>query len=329
MILPDTIEVIKNDAFRHCENLEEISIPNSIKEVQSGAFKRCDKLKQTLYSHGLYIGNPENPYLILRTNKNTGCGNLTVEVHPETKFILDTAFSVCRENGSVGFGHFDNIKQLILHNNLVFIDDNAFYGSWCPLYIQTICIDSIEWLCRCGIMLPGRLQEKLIVGGKDTDGMVVIPASVTDIPQWCFHKCNFIKRVSFEGNISSIGYGAFAHCDNLMEVHFPPQIGRIEAAAFAHCPDLNCIDFYEVEKIDSCAFELCEKDYRRESWERKIFAPDEAGLKEIVFHNHVGEIFHKAFLGNLNLKTIKGTENIENIEGDPFVGTPFETKAAE
>lgn len=69
VILPDTIEVIKADAFSCCENLEEISIPNTIETVESGAFKRCDKLKQAMYSHGLYIGNSENPYLILRTNK--------------------------------------------------------------------------------------------------------------------------------------------------------------------------------------------------------------------------------------------------------------------
>ena len=36
---------------------------------------------------------------------------------------------------------------------------------------------------------------------------------------------------------------------------------------------------------------------------------------------------NNAFSYNAMLETVTGTENIEDIEGDPFVGTPFETNA--
>jgi uncharacterized protein YrzB (UPF0473 family) len=166
----------------------------------------------------------------------------------------------------------------------------------------------------------------LLVGEKNTDGTIIIPASVANIPRGCFREYDCIKKVCFEGNIMSIGCGAFAHCENLMEIHFPPKVGHIEEYAFAHCPDLNHVDFYEVEKIGSHAFELCESDYHRRSWERKKVDPSKAGLKQIFFHNHIGEICDQAFAGNLNLQSINGLESVEGLEGDPFIGTPFEKK---
>ena len=323
VILPNTIEVIKSDAFRFCENLEEISIPNTIKEVQSGAFKRCDKLKQTLFSHGLYIGNAENPYLILRTNTKEYPKNLVVEVHPKTKFILDTVFTPCRENGSVGFAEVKNIQKLILHDHLIFIDDNAFSTSWVPMYIPTLCIDSIEWLCKSKVKLPGRLQENFIVDGKETNGTLTIPSTVTDIPYGCFRGYHFIKKVCFEGNISTIGSYAFAKCKNLKEIHFPPQIECIDNSAFSGCPNLNEVNFYKIEKIANHAFELDETDYHRPSWNPPKIDPHKAGLNKITFHNDVGEICDQSFTGNLNLKTINGLEKAKKIVGDPFGGTPF------
>ena len=52
-------------------------------------------------------------------------------------------------------------------------------------------------------------------------------------------------------------------------------------------------------------------------------------LRELIFNGRVGTIKGRAFSNNAMLETVTGMENVENIEGDPFVGTPFETKAVE
>ena len=323
VILPDTIEVIKADAFRMSLNLEDISIPSTIKEVQTGAFKRCEKLNHSLYCYGLYIGNSENPYLILRTNIRANRRDLVVEVHKQTKFILDTAFSIGRDNHSVGFADSEYVQQLTLHDNLIYIDPNAFGSSDIPV----VGIDSLEWLFKYEKKLPGRGKRKLIVGGKENDGTIVIPASVTEIPQNCFSGYTFVKAVHFEGDISTIGPCAFANCIKLEEIHFPQKIGIIGASAFAGCPNLNHVDFYEVEKIEGYAFGLGESEDTSHwfaYWEKTKIDPDVAGINSITFHNRVGEISHQAFADNLNLKTVNGLENVEEIKGDPFIGTPFE-----
>lgn len=320
VILPETIEVIKAEAFKLCVHLEEISIPSTVKEVQTGAFRRCDKLKQTLFHYGLYIGNSENPYLILRTNIRVGHGDLVVQVHPKTKFVMDTAFSVCRDNHSTGLAYFENTKQLTLHDNLVYIDSNAFEGG-----VPFICIDSIEWLCKYGKKLPGYYHRRLTVGGKETDGTIVIPASVTDIPEGCFSGYDFVHVLKFEGDISTIGSYAFANCKNLKEIHFPQKVGTIGESAFAKCPNLNNVDFHEIEKIGQHAFglgELKEIGYRPAWWEKPKIAPSTAGLHTITFHKRIGKICDQAFKDNMHLQSLTGLENVEKLEGDPFAGTP-------
>ena len=67
----------------------------------------------------------------------------------------------------------------------------------------------------------------------------------------------------------------------------------------------------------------------RPSWPGKEMKPRSDGLREVIFRNRVGTLCNNAFSYNAMLETVTGMENVENIEGDPFVGTPFETKATE
>ena len=325
VILPNTIERIGSNAFGCCKNLENVSIPNSIKGVSYDAFERCENLKHTLFSYGLYLGNVENPFLILHKNdravKSDEGEELVVEVHPETKIVLSSTFN----HYSPDSAQYDKVDKLILHDNLEHIDGGAFsFGFYGFDYakIKTICVDSMEGLCKAGSMIPGAAKT-LIVDGEVIGDTIIIPASVTKITSQCFYKFDSLKTVHFEGNISEIEYGAFENCQNLKEVYFPHKVGHIHCDAFSKCPSLKKIEFFEVEEIDSFAFEL--EIY----YPGAKIVPSKTGLREVVFHNRVGRIGYRAFGDNSLLKTVVGLENVENIEGDPFVGTPFETKVAE
>jgi hypothetical protein len=98
-------------------------------------------------------------------------------------------------------------------------------------------------------------------------------------------------------------------------------VGTVDMLAFLDCPSLRKVEFFEVEKIDSSAFEL----------ERMVFPslseePKAKGLEEIIFHARVGVLCSRAFSNNADLQTVIGMENVETIEGDPFTGTPLENK---
>ncbi len=325
VILPNTIERIGGNAFGSCRNLENLSIPSSIKSVSYDAFEKCKNLKHTLFSYGLYLGNAENPFLILHKNdraiKTDEGEELVVEVHPDTRFVLSSTFNSFSQDSAP----YDKIDKLILHDKLECIDGGAFsFGFYGFDYakINTICMDSMEGLCNGGSKIPGAAKT-LIIGGELIGETITIPASVTKITSQCFYMFDSVKTVRFEGNISEIGYGAFENCKNLKEVIFPQKVGTIGLEAFSKCPSLAKIEFFEVEKIENYAFEL--EIY----YPGAKIVPSKTGLREVVFHNRVGTIGYRAFGDNAMLESVVGIENVEQIEGDPFAGTPFEKKTTE
>ena len=110
LIIPEGVTTIGNDAFLEA-NIENIEIPNSITTVK-GAFLNCP-VKSTKYSNAEYLGNKENPYLVLFHGWNT----TSCEVHPNTKVIADEAFYGC-----------DELTAVVMHDGVKSIGENAFRG---------------------------------------------------------------------------------------------------------------------------------------------------------------------------------------------------------
>lgn len=323
VILPDSVQRIGSEAFGGCRNLENIHIPNGIKSVAYDAFESCKKLNYASYCYGRYLGNAENPFLVLHTNeravKTSEDEELVVEIHPETRFILSSTFN----NFSRDSAPYDKIDKLILHDKLESIDGGAFsmgFYGFDYAKIETISVDSMECLCRACSKIPGAAKT-LIVGGEVIYDTVTIPANITKITAQCFHMFNSMKTLRFEGNISEIESGAFSQCKNLREIYFPQKVGRIGCEAFHRCPSLEKVEFFEVEEIGTQAFEL-EIYYPGAKIE-----PGKNGLREVIFHNRVGAVGHRAFGDNAMLGNVVGIENVEYIEEDAFAGTPFENKA--
>ena len=122
-VLPESVRKIHKEAFACCEDLEQVVIPNDIDSVTADAFAGCQKLHHARFCHGLYLGNPENPYLILHKNEAGGDPDgIVVEVHPETRLVLETAFN----RMSKEYVPFPAIRRLILHDKLITIDFHAF-----------------------------------------------------------------------------------------------------------------------------------------------------------------------------------------------------------
>ena len=326
VILPDSIEWIGPAAFGGCKELETISIPDSVVSVWHDTFDGCKNLKHTSFCYGCYLGNPENPFMILhkneKANKPADGSELVVEVHPETKFILTSTFN----SFSPDSAPYDKIDKLILHDKLESIDGGAFSMGFLGFdysKVQTICVDSMEGLCRFGKNIP-LLAKTLIVGGEPLGDTITIPAGVTKITRQCFNKLDSVKTVRFEGDISEIEGEAFCDCKNLREVYFPQKVGRIGLHAFSGCPALEKVELYEVEEIELGAFELV-----RQSWPGQKVELRKDGLRELVFNGRVGTIKERAFSNNAMLETVKGLENVESMESDSFCGTPFEKLAIE
>ena len=113
VVIPDGVTMISDFAFSDCTNLVDISIPNSVIRIGSKVFNNCSKINYNEYDNAQYIGNEDNPYLVLvkAVNKNINSCN----INEFTKVISHSAFLDCK-----------SLRTVTIPNGLKNIENCAF-----------------------------------------------------------------------------------------------------------------------------------------------------------------------------------------------------------
>ena len=213
--IPDGVTSIGNRAFFGCSELTTISIPDSVKSVGLEAFKHTQLLYND-YDNAYYLGNENNPYVVLMKPMNTLIGSCVI--HSRTKAIAEEAFKGCVEltsitipDGVTSIGNFafedcEELTSVIIPDGVTSIGDFAFWG------------------CR-GLT------------------SITIPDSVTSIGSGAFSRCFGLTSVTIPDSVTSIGNFAFEDCDGLTSVTIPNSVTSIEDYAFRGCTGLTSITF--------------------------------------------------------------------------------------
>ena len=89
LIIGDNVETIPDYAFYRCRSITSVTIPSTIKKIGESAFGGCRNIQCSQYDNALYIGNEENPYLVLVSGIE-GCTEC--EVNTNCKHINNKAF---------------------------------------------------------------------------------------------------------------------------------------------------------------------------------------------------------------------------------------------
>ena len=80
VVIPDTVVVIGDEAFRQCKGLETITIPKSVKIIEAEAFCGCSNLKNVIYNGSMIEWNF---ILIGGRNEYLTSANIKYEVDSE------------------------------------------------------------------------------------------------------------------------------------------------------------------------------------------------------------------------------------------------------
>ena len=99
---------IGENAFNGCESITKVNILQAVDGVGIGAFNGCSSLRYYVNDNAYYIGNSNNPYLVLVKSK--GKDLVTCTVRSTTEIIADGAFSSCTKLASIGIT--DNVKYI-------------------------------------------------------------------------------------------------------------------------------------------------------------------------------------------------------------------------
>ena len=299
---PDSVEVIAGGAFSACDNLKKIVFGDSVKTIESMAIVYCNQLKNisigngvteisdyafyfstainyNKYANACYLGNSDNPYVLLFKAQDQGITDCTV--NENTKLIYASAFSGCHSLKSIVipngitkivdtmFMNCSSLESVTIPESVTEIGHSAFSGcsslTSVKLPAGLTCIgDSAFYNCQSlkSIDIPESVTEigKNAFSGCSSLTSVKLPAGLTCIGDSAFYNCQSLKSIDIPESVTEIGKNAFSGCSSLTSVKLPAGLTCIGDSAFYNCQSLKSIDIPEsVTEIGNGAFSRCNK----------------------------------------------------------------------
>ena len=239
--IPDSVIAIEEEAFFRCEKLTDISIPNSVTSIKYEAFNQCYALPYTEYGNAKYIGNVDNPYLVLveLVEESTTCS-----IHKDTRFLTDYFVDAKITNFTVDE---NNAYFTSIDGNLYSKDENVLIRYATAKTDSTFKIpNSVTTIGHSAFYYAHGLTS------------VTIPDSVTYIDAFAFRYCDHLTSLSLPNSVTYIGENAFSYCSSLPNIILPNSLTYIGEDAFDNCRSLPNVTIpASVTYIGNGAFQSC------------------------------------------------------------------------
>lgn len=266
--------LIKDEAFRGCQNLSVSTIPadtlvavsafsesgatdviiEDISKVCNRVFADCKSLKK------LTINVADRPTSVSSALVK-GCKNLqTVVFTGRTKNLTVIEAAAFKET--------KNLNTISLPDTIKTISKEAFYDS------------GIE-----NIHLPENLRQigTMAFAGSGLKD-IVIPNKIKKLGDYAFYNCIELTAVTLPESVTKIPSGIFEDCCSLKTVNVP-NVDTICDHAFYGCKNLETFDFSKLQSLDLMAFAY-------------------TGIREAVFSDKFSQLGISAFHHCKNLQTV-------------------------
>ena len=189
MVIPEGVEMIFDDCFLECGDLEYVSLPSTINYIGEHAFALCRKLMKIEMHEGI---EHIDPYAF------KSIGSIEEIVIPESVRSIGE-YALC-----------DNrfLHTAILPNRLAVIVNNVFED--CNR------LSDVRWTSELAMIF----QEAFKSCGFTT---LALPCKLEAIGNEAFFGNRSLTKLILPESLESIGNAAFAGCENLSEVYCPRQ----------------------------------------------------------------------------------------------------------
>ena len=170
------------------------------------AFYGCS-LEYNEYDNALYLGNSNNPYLVLVKAKETSI--LSCKINNTTKIICNNAFVDC-----------SGLTSITIPDSVTSIDETAF--QYCNRLANIYITDLYAWCNISGLrnLMEEGLSDKKLYLNNELITDLVIPESITSISEDVFRGCSELTSITIPNSVTSIGWDAFYGCSDLKTVYY-------------------------------------------------------------------------------------------------------------
>lgn len=239
VVLPDTVTVIREEAFNHCLFLASIDLSSKLKEIRWDAFRGCKELWSIWLPDSLEYMEPAFE----------GCHKLKKvrflgTRHQITRTWKTRSSSKCTTYmGPVPYSP-DYMAELFHRTSDKEEPEILFDSPWFTI--------------TDGVMF-NRDRTELIWCDRWKKGSYTVPSTVVRIGERAFADCENLTQISISHPGTVIEKRAFFCCRKLEQVVFQGSgsVKSIGDHAFQGCEKLRNIELAEAESIGECAFYAC------------------------------------------------------------------------
>ena len=218
LVIPNTVNTIRNYAFYGCSALTSITIPNSVTSIGSSAFDRCSSLSSvTIPNSVTSIGSWAFCY----------CRSLTsITIGNSVKSIRDRAFSCC-----------SSLTSITIPNSVTKIGDYAFEA--CSGLTSITIGNGVTSIGYNAFRSCSSLTS------------ITIGNSVKSIGHAAFSSCSSLTSITIGNSVTSIGSDAFVGCSSLTIVICKAiLVPSTRYDVFAEVPISSAVLYVPDESVD-------------------------------------------------------------------------------
>lgn len=251
--LPDSVTVIRDQAFFGCSQLRKMNIPRKLAvfELEHSPFPSSFSELYGSSEHfttedGILYNSDRTEALLCFSNRD--------------KIILPSTVRIIAQQA---FANRQYMKTILLPDGLESLGEGAFMGC---VGLTSVAIpqsvNSIGKRCFWGChslneaFLPQGIKEIQSFSFFSCDlRSVTLPDGLKKVGEHAFGANFSLKSIQIPNSVKSIGISAFEKCGSLKEALLPERLTIIERSTFEGCKALKSIDVpASVRRIKSRAF---------------------------------------------------------------------------
>lgn len=216
IVIPNTITIIRQDAFKNYTNLSNVEIPNTVTQIDGNAFYGCNNLALTSLPESItWIG----------TAAFYNCVGITLTKLPDNfRHISSQAFYNCKQLA---------LTELPTNTNFTIIENSSF--SQCTNLKITKIPDNIKTMYNYAF------------SGCTNMPLIELSNNQSTVPAYAFEQCKSLTVNIIPDSVTKIDNKAFAGCTGITSMYIPSTCTTIASpygiimSSFIDCTNLTDI----------------------------------------------------------------------------------------